>query len=140
MYKHTEHVLQHVTVIFTHICNLLQLLHCRVSLHNITAADVAVGRQEYMKYGAGSLKKKTGLTPRNIFEKAMLFTEMHLRNTPLGQLTFPQTVLEMLITGKYYPVGFVTPYGGRGLSHERAAAQWRLQTTPETAQPEDIQR
>jgi hypothetical protein len=116
------------------------VIACRVQLHNITEADVAVGREEYLKYGAGSLKKKTSLTPRNIFAKAMLFTEMHLHNTPMGQLTFPQTLVEMLHTGKYYPEGFVLPYGGRGLSHERAGAQWRLQTAPETAQPEDIQR
>lgn len=72
---------------------------CRVQLHNITAAEVEVGLSEYLKYGAGSLKKRTALTPRNIFEKAMLFSEMHLRGVPIGAFTFQQTLLEMLRTG-----------------------------------------
>jgi hypothetical protein len=113
---------------------------CRVQLHNVTPADVAAGLQEYLKYGAGTLKKKTALTPCNIFDKAALFTEMHLDSAPMGQLNFPQTLLTMIRTGNHYAAGWILPGPGRGLSHERAGAQWRLQTSLETAQPEDVHR
>lgn len=109
-------------------------------LHNITEEDVRLGHAEYLKYGAGSLKKKTGLTQRNIWEKALLFIELHLQDGPLRGLNFQQTLLEMMRTGKYFPCGWLSAYGGKGLNHERAAAQWRLMTSPQTARPEDIHR
>jgi hypothetical protein len=108
------------------------LLHCRIVRHNVTDEDVEIGRANYLKYGAGSLKKRTALTPRNIFERAMLFIEFHLKGAALGMLSFQATVLEMLRTGKYYLVGWQNPYGGKGLNHERAAAQWRIMVAPET--------
>jgi hypothetical protein len=120
--------------------NLLAAAAYRIERYNITDADVEVGRAEYMKYGAGSLKKRTALTPRNIFDKAMVFTEMHAKGAPAGMLSFQATILEMLRTGKYYPVGWQNPYGGKGLNHERAAAQWRIMVSPATVQPEDIHK
>jgi len=95
---------------------------------------------EYLKFGAGSLKKRTALTPRNIFEKAMLFTELHLNTMPSSALNFQQTLLHMLRTGKYYLVGWQNPWGGRGLNHERAAAQWRIMVSPSTVQPQDVHK
>ena len=123
-------------------CVLLPLAAAatRVKLHNITEDDVALGHEEYMKFGAGSLKKKTAVTPRNICDKAMLFTEMHLPNGPLRMLNFQQTLHKMFKTGKYYPSGWVAPGAGRGLNHERAAAQWRILNDPANTQPEDIHR
>lgn len=117
-----------------------RLPHFEVQLHNITEADVEVALAEYLKWGAGSVKKCTALTARNIFEKAKLFQELHLKGTPMGLLNFQRTLLEMLKTGKYYPVGWMNPYGGKGLNHDRADAQWRIMNYPDTVQPEDVHK
>jgi hypothetical protein len=109
-----------------------------VKLHHIPEADVVVGREEFLKHGAGNLKNMTSVTPRNIFFKAMLFTICCTYQTPMGQLTFPLTLVGMLHTDRHQ--GSALPYNGHGLSHEHASAQWRLQATSKTAQPEDIHR
>lgn len=109
-------------------------------LHNITEEDVDKGRAEYEVHGAGSLKKKTALTPKNIFEKVALFTELHLGPTN-RQLSFQDTLVEMLRTGMYnVSSAWIVPFGGRGMSHLRAAALWRLVSEPGTARPEDVHR
>jgi hypothetical protein len=70
----------------------------------------------------------------------MLFADLTTKDAPLGMLSFQQTVHEMFKTGKSYPVGWHSPFGGRGLNHERAAAQWRMMVSPATVQPEDVHK
>jgi hypothetical protein len=47
----------------------------------------------------------------------------------------------MLRTGKYFPGAmWVIPYQGRGMSHERARALWRMIVAPNTVQPEHVHK
>lgn len=110
----------------------------RVHLHNITDVDVQTGKEEYLKFGAGSLKKKTALTPKNVFEKAALFRELHMASH--GQaVSFQQLLLEMMRTGMYHPAGsWITPWAGKGMSHARATAMWRMISDPANVQAADV--
>lgn len=54
---------------------------------------------------------------------------------------FQRILLEMIQSGKYYPAAtWVIPYQGRGMSHERCQALWRMITAPTTVQPEHVHR
>ncbi len=59
--------------------------------------DFETGRQEYLKFGAGELKNRNELTPRNFFDSAMLFWQFYVVNK-LGK-PLEEVVLAMMRTG-----------------------------------------
>jgi hypothetical protein len=102
----------------------------KVHCYNVTDDDISQGKEEYLKYGAGDLKKRTPLTPTSIFAKAAVYYQLHARGDR-NTITFQQLLLEMMRTGKYFPVAtWVIPFQGRGMSHQRAAALWKMYTNP----------
>jgi hypothetical protein len=56
-------------------------------------------QEEYLKYGAGDLKKWTPLTPSSVFAKAALYYQLHARGDR-NTVTFQQLLLEMMRTGR----------------------------------------
>lgn len=58
------------------------------------------GAEEHERLGAGPLKNKTSINPRNVFEKAAHFHKLALRGDPRVPLHW--TLLYMMRTGKYY--------------------------------------
>jgi hypothetical protein len=102
----------------------------QVHLYNVGDEDIERGKEEYLKYGAGDLKKRTPLTPSSVFAKAAVYYQLHARGDR-NTVTFQQLLLEMMRTGKYFPVAtWVIPFQGRGMSHQRAAALWKMYTNP----------
>lgn len=115
-----------------------RLPHYKVIMHNVTEDELNQGRDEYLKYGAGNLKTRTALTPSSMFTKALVFYSLHAREDR-NSCTFQSLLLEMLKTGKYFPTAsWVIPFQGRGMSHHRAAALWKMYISPATVTPEDV--
>lgn len=108
-----------------------------IHLHNISPEDVRIGRSQHALWGAGSLKNRQVLTTRNIFERCMVFAEVH---TTAGiQRTMQDILCEMMQTGTYTPnAQWVIPHQGRGMSHRRANAVWKMLTCPPNVTPEDV--
>lgn len=53
------------------------LFCCRLLLHNVTETDIELGKDQYLKHGAGALKTRTALTPSSIFYKAAVYYQLH---------------------------------------------------------------
>lgn len=108
-----------------------------IHLHNISPNDVRTGRSEHALWGAGSLKNRQVLSTRNIFDRCMVFAEVH---TTAGiQRSMQDVLCEMMQTGTYIPnAQWVIPHQGRGMSHRRAAAVWKMLTCPPNVTPEDV--
>jgi hypothetical protein len=113
-------------------------LHFKMLRHNVTDAELDEGRDLYLKFGAGNLKKRTQLTPTNLFTKAMVFYSLHSRDDR-NAVTIQQIILEMIQSGKYFPSAtWVIPFQGRGMSHPRAQALWRMYKAPMSVTVEDV--
>lgn len=104
--------------------------HFRCVMHNITSEDAQAGIEAYVQLGAGPLKNKTMLTPSNLYKRALVYFQMHYKGDK-NSCTFQDVLMDMCRTGKYYPsASWVIPFQGKGMSHERAAALWRIMVAP----------
>ena len=106
-------------------------------LHNISDDDIAVGQDQYLMHGAGPLKDRCVLTPKNLFERAIIFYNQHERANPRVQL--PLLLTRMMQSKKYYPSAeWVIPHQGQGVDMDRANRVWRMLVHPQETIVEDV--
>lgn len=114
--------------------------HFRMEItDNITPEDLKEGRRRYLMMGAGPLKGRCALTPRNILPKALLFHHMNMK-AGLHPKSLPYTIRKMIRTGNFYPcMTWIVKYQGGGLVYLRADTVWRMLLDPKATDLADIQ-
>lgn len=112
--------------------------HYQDVMHNVSADDIAIGVDEYLKHGAGPLKQRVVLDPARIFDKAMAFANMRMRGKLRPSLTC--VLQQMMLTGKYYPsASWVVPSAGMGWDLDRANAAWKMMLLPRETTFQDVE-
>ena len=67
----------------------------------ISQEDIELGKEAYMRYGAGPLKNRAAITPANVFNKAMMFYYYQMsRSSRIRTEHIAQVLKKMLQTGK----------------------------------------
>ena len=111
--------------------------HFKEVYHNISADDMSLGAEQYLRHGAGPLKNRIMLEPKRTFDKAMIYYNMYCRTNP--RVDIETCLLMMLRTGKYYPAAeWVIPHTGQGWDRVRAAIAWRMLIHPEQTTLDDV--
>ena len=115
--------------------------HYQEIMHNVSADDVSLGQDQYLKHGAGPLKERIVLEPRKIFDKAVMFYNMRMRH--MTRMRMPDLIFvlhQMILTGKYYPSGeWVVPHQGSGWDQERVNACWKMMIDPTHTSIEEVE-
>jgi hypothetical protein len=109
-----------------------------VATDDITPEDFEEGRRQYLLMGAGDLKFRCSLTPRNLLPKAIHFKTFHMRDR-FNRNCLAYVLLKMLRSGNYFACpSWVTKYQGGGMQYVRADALWRTMCEPKTITLDDV--
>mmetsp|Transcript_39255 Transcript_39255/g.65943 ORF Transcript_39255/g.65943 Transcript_39255/m.65943 type:complete len:406 (+) Transcript_39255:751-1968(+) len=111
-----------------------------VKTANITEQDLKEGRRRYLMLGAGPLKGRAALSPRNLLIKAHLYHHMNMNAKYHGK-SLAYTIMKMIRTGNFYPcMSWIVRFQGGGLVYERADTVWRMLLDPTATTKEDVKQ
>ena len=104
----------------------------RAYTKNVTNEEITEGRHEYALLGADPIAKKLRVDKKNVFGRVYLYSLIS-QSRFQDRFKFERMLLRMLRTGRYYADASwcLAPYGGSGMERAKAAAAYRLYTSPQ---------
>lgn len=105
--------------------------------HNISAADIALGFEQYSLYGKEENKHRVVLTMTNFVDRVYQWRRFNCKHPMV--VDFGRDIYEMMKTGKYYPSpGWVVGGSGRGYEPYRIQSLYRMMVCPADVSRTDI--
>ena len=100
--------------------------HFRLHTHQLTEAELLLGREAFVLHGAGPLKKRKDIGPHNVLVQMVNFHAYSGAVAP-ASMTAPVRVLKrMLHSGKYFASPTWAYRGqGRGMDEHKFEAIWK---------------
>ena len=115
--------------------------HFRTVDLNVSPEDIAFGTEIFLRFGAGPLKDRTAIDPRNIFDKVLNFWRFKCQDRPslADGMAMTDVLTRMIRTELFYPAGdFVVPMKGYGMDLRRAEKVFNMLKAPKHTTEEEV--
>lgn len=118
-----------------HVAMTLQdrgMAHFLLHTYNVTSEQLVEGHQQYLKHGAGPLKKKKDIGPHNVLAQLVMYRAWQASSARVEDLPPHRLLARMFRTGSYYPSPTWAYRGqGRGMDAAKFDAIWKISIAPE---------